>query len=358
MSTTYCCAKLDVSALFRAAIVLVIGIAAAIPAYSSPAGTMPNQTEPTAAARLEVPIERLLLPDGAIRFGVPLQIDGFPPLVALLDTGSTGLRVLGVPHAATQTSQHEVVSYAYMSGVRVSGVMVSLSVSFPGGTTKATQVHLIDRVACVEAHPNCPASRIPFEEYRFGGNGAPETGYQAILGIRAPPTGSRWTNPLAAMAKRWIIEAPRAAEREGRLILNPAPADLQGFEWIPAAAGEIRGAGGAVPGCISIDDDVQACGDVVFDLGANGLRVPWSDDLPAANKWRDKVLKMHIGGRSFMTVIGQRPPLDRIVALRDGKSDSPILAGALPYMFWDVLYDVSNPGLGLRERPSPPAIEP
>jgi hypothetical protein len=47
-----------------------------------------------AAMRIEVPIRQTLLTNGVIGYSVPVKIGNASPANALLDTGSTGLRVL------------------------------------------------------------------------------------------------------------------------------------------------------------------------------------------------------------------------------------------------------------------------
>ena len=62
---------------------LSLGLAAASPCLAS--GALP---------RIEIPIAQTRLSDGNIRYSVPVSIEGAPPVAAMLDTGSAGLRIL------------------------------------------------------------------------------------------------------------------------------------------------------------------------------------------------------------------------------------------------------------------------
>ena len=57
---------------------------------------------------VEVPIRQLTLPDGMIWYSVPVSIGGNPPIDAMLDTGSFGLRVLVRAVSPNQYTRMEI----------------------------------------------------------------------------------------------------------------------------------------------------------------------------------------------------------------------------------------------------------
>src|SRR5437764_12671749 len=71
--------------------------------------------------RAEIPIREVDLSDGTRRYVVDLVVDG-QPMVAGLDTGSTGLRILSRAFSGEAAkSRGRQVSYFYSSGTRFEG---------------------------------------------------------------------------------------------------------------------------------------------------------------------------------------------------------------------------------------------
>src|SRR5262249_40031980 len=76
-----------------------------------------------ADGRFEVPIKQTVLTDKVTRYSIPVAVRGSRPVDVMLDTGSTGLRMLpgAFPNAAYAVSNQSSV-YGYGSGVRLNGV--------------------------------------------------------------------------------------------------------------------------------------------------------------------------------------------------------------------------------------------
>lgn len=177
-----------------------------------------------ATPRVEVPIQQSVLAGGAPRYWVMLSIADGEPSRAMLDTGSTGLRVLAAavpPTGVTRTDASK--TYGYTSGAEYDGVIARARISLGAAQTKDDfPFQLIDKAGCSKAKPNCPVLKVAAKDYRIGGRGA--QGFMIILG--ANMAASDAPNPLAAMADSWIIELPRpGSSQPGRLILNPNDAD-------------------------------------------------------------------------------------------------------------------------------------
>src|SRR4051812_1952996 len=108
--------------MLRSLLVLLVLLAAAASAQAAPA-------EP---ARSEAPIGQVTLSNGALRYFVPLKV-GATALLASLDPGSTGLRILpGVLGPGDARSADEPETYGYASGSRYEGVVGEAVVTLGG----------------------------------------------------------------------------------------------------------------------------------------------------------------------------------------------------------------------------------
>lgn len=341
--------------LIRTSLILLLALALAGPAAAQ---------APPAAPRAEVPILQSRLSNGALRYALPIQVGG-KALLASLDTGSTGLRILpGLldPTDARPLNEREV--YGYASGSRYDGVVGEAQVTM-GGLTGRPPVHLIQSIGCFAYLPRCPASRTTLDTYGIASDGLPGEGFKAILGIDMAP--GRVGNPLRWLGvRRWIVELPRPGEGDGRLILNPTDAEIAGFAMVPLAAPYAHERGGglhdAVPGCLANGEThARACGVVLMDTGAPGLSVangrleggPW----PAGSTAGLELFDTHgdVAARTVMTV-GDRDHGTRMYVRREARVYGVVIyAGVAPYFAHSVLYDSRKQMIGLKPRPPGPA---
>jgi hypothetical protein len=238
--------------------------------------TIVSSTRPSSAsgttARVEVPISQTMLPNGEIRYSVPVSVGGGAPIKAMLDTGSFGLRVMAKALSSSRYEETGVVrAYRYESGVEFRGPLIKAVVSV-GDATTATPIvmQLIEMVDCAPNKPNCPASKVDQSDYGIGGNGVPREGFSAILGLslHKPSISLAALNPLSELGHQtWIIILPLPGERgPGKLIVNPNQADQVGFQLIPfpgERAGESTN-GGFINGSgrgAALDNRIPICPD-------------------------------------------------------------------------------------------------
>nr|MEA2797653.1 hypothetical protein [Phenylobacterium sp.] len=329
-------------------------LAAAFPAYTAP------------AARSEAPIRQTVLSNGALRYAVPIRV-GRTELMASLDTGSTGLRILpGVLRPADVAVSAEPETYGYASGSRYEGVVGEATVAL-GAAQGTAPVHLIRTIGCFAYLPRCPASRTTLAQYGIASDGLPGEGFKAIIGIDMAP--GRVGNPLRSLSvRRWIVELPRPGEGDGRLILNPTEAETQGYAMLPLAAPYAHERGGglhdAVPGCLSNNaTHARACGVVLMDTGARGLSVangrldgePWPSGTAAALDLFDA--RGGLAARAALT-IGLRDQGTRLTWRRETRVFGVVIyAGVAPYFAYSVLYDAGRQTIGLKPRPPGPAAD-
>jgi hypothetical protein len=334
--------------MLRRAIFLVALLAFAV---AAPAGAE------DASARTVLPIRAVSLSNGAIRYGVTIRV-GETVLDAALDTGSTGLRILpGVlqPGDARPSEVPEI--YGYASGSRYEGLAGEAMLAL-GAVSGQTPIHLIRAIGCFAHLPRCPASRTPLPHYGIASDGLPDEGFKAILGTDMDR--ARIGNPLTALGvRRWIVELPRPGHPdEGRLILNPSPADAADFIMLPIVGPYAQISGGglhdALPGCL-VHEGARICGPVLLDTGSSFMVVanghvtdPWPDGDPAA-------LELYgpdgaVAARAGFT-LGSRDAATRLSWRTEARAPRPsIFAGAAPYFAWSVLYDARRQAIGVKPR--------
>jgi hypothetical protein len=323
----------------------------------------PAQAQPV---RSEAQIRPSVLSNGARRYAVAVRVGG-KTLMAALDTGSTGLRILpGVLAPGDAVASGEAETYGYASGSRYEGVVGDASLAI-GAAAGRGPVHLIRSIGCFAYLPRCPASRTTLAQYGIASDGLPGEGFKAILGVDMAP--GRVGNPLRFLgAQRWIVELPRPGEGQGRLVLNPTPAETEGYVMVPLAAPYAHERGGglhdAVPGCLANPRTrARACGVVLMDTGASGLAVangqlgetPWPDGSPAELELFDATGRL--AAREALT-IGLRDQGTRLSWRQETRANGVVIyAGIAPYFAWSVLYDPRRQMIGLKPRPPGPAPE-
>ncbi len=234
-------------------------------------------------ARVEAPISQRRLSDGAIRYSVPVRIDGGRAIDAMLDTGSFGLRVMAdvVPPQRYQPMP-VVRGYHFASGIVLEGALAMADIAVGDAKTGAPVIfQIVQSVHCAKLKPDCPAARLAAADYRIGGDGLPGEGFTAIIGMsmRAPQVSSPALNPLDFIGdRRWIVVLPRPGDADpGKLIINPDKREMAGFKYFPVALRP--GAAGhdlletQAPGCLDGEaTDQDNCQPVPMDTGAaNGL---------------------------------------------------------------------------------------
>ena len=323
-----------------------------------------------AGARVDVPIQQTVLPNGDMRYSVPVTIGGGPPVEAALDTGSFGLRVLA---SALSPSQYEATeesrNYPFSGGARLRGVLAKATIGVGGATTAAPILfQLVNGVDCVERQPRCPASRVSKADYRIAGDGIAGQGFPAIVGVSMRrATGVQYSadNPLGTIGDgRWIVILPLpGSTAPGHLIINPTADDTAGFTSIhldPLSAGGDQGAAsgwrdGALPGCLVNEASKERlCGLTMLDSGAQGF-FSHSSDVTKPTTWRAGTparFELKLGSET-MTIpfsVGQGWPARVHVLPERGSGEARLSAGALPFFSYAVLYDAKAGTMGFKAR--------
>jgi hypothetical protein len=312
-----------------------------------------------------LPIEQVEYPSGSIRYSVNLTVSN-SPLIAMLDTGSVGLRVMpgAIPSSAVHVLPIES-NYHYGNGVLLRGYFGQTAVGFGTQNTDSKQyIQLVTDVDCVWDKPKCPAPQIRQEGFRMFSEGYPNMGYRAILGVGL--RGAGISNPLLGIGNHtWIIELPRPGDKQpGHLIIDPTSADRFGFRMYAlekirekSPIGPVDGWDDVIRGCLIVRYPPQTyCGPAFLDTGAPFIQIVradarsltrWSitsaatmqfDDHGHVNDSVDFVLNADPGGRVWIT-----PPTN---IAHEG-----LRMGTLPYYRYLVLYDAKAGAIGLKLRP-------
>ena len=322
------------------------------------AGLAPPSIAANAPARAEIPVKRVLMPNGIARYTVDITVNGIGPIPALLDTGSTGLIVMAGVIEAKRFAKTGTFYDTFSSGEKMSGIMTQGRIGL-GGLDTGVPIRFgsIQTVTCIAARPKCSAALLKPKDYAIAGDGIAGAGFKAILGIGLDHFFL--PNPLVgAGANTWIVRLPQAGKSDGAIIVNPTVADLDGFKRYPVSRESFHQLGAfraSVPGCLaSPATGLNLCGQVALDTGTPGVfaQVP---DLPAAasvHAPQRYSLNLFEGAGRLEIPIEETWNTRRIVYFeRTTKTTTAAInAGAAPYLSYLVFYDYRNNQVGLKPR--------
>lgn len=298
--------------------------------------------------RTEVPIKAATQANGVKRYTVDVVIDG-RTVEAGLDTGSTGLRVLGaaLPNA---TGRGPAVHISYGSGVDLAGPAVDVSLAIGATPARRSTIGRVDSATCVQRAPDCPAGRVDQAGYRIMGDGVAGQGFVAIIGVGLAPDPV--ANPLVQLgARRWIVELPRPGDTTpGRLILNPTDDEVARYKQFAVIGGNM------VAACVTAPQykpKYKLCRPAMLDSGANGLRVQGGkpEDVLPQGTAADITIGDQDGTAAMPVVIGRRELASGMRLVPPRPQGPPSLSlGVAPYLYWSVLYDADHRRVGLVPR--------
>ncbi len=318
--------------------------------------------------RVDIPIRQTTIGDGTIRYSVPVSIGGGPPMDAMLDTGSFGLRVLATALRPDQyTSTGTERRFPYGSGVVLRGPIATASVAVGDASTPAPiGIQVVTSVGCASERPKCPASKIPASQYGIGGDGLAGEGFKAILGVslRRAPSTTGANNPLADIVdSSWIIDLPRPGEvAPGKLVLDPASDEAAGFTPFqlqpqPGETGDGAGWQDArVPGCLQLGEAKPVCAPTLLDSGAPGVVIMVEDASRSASIEGDVPASLSFSeGATRITAVFKTgsDPATTIKRARPLQFGPRIMAGSVPFYTLSVLYDAKHGIIALKNRADP-----
>lgn len=307
--------------------------------------------QPSAPLAADIPIYQTVMQDHSLRYSIWVQV-GSRNVEALLDTGSTGLRVLpavvpgdlmGVP---TETN--------FGAGLNLNGLVVQASVQIGPGS-KSMPVEVIDHEGCPQTVTGCPVHGQ--DQYLISNDGMTGHGFSAIIGIGFSKRSYDIPNPLEALGfTRWIVELPMPDDpaSTGHLLLDPDRAGMAGFRMAPGLKRF------DFSGCLESTKPAQRiCAPTLLDTGAPMI-IAVTPDIENAEVWpkgrpakfvfrTGQTLSFEAGEAGDPSMIQVTSP-----AQMPGNGENYVNAGVFPYYFYDVAYDAGAQEVGLRERGKPP----
>jgi len=316
-----------------------------------------------AQARVVVPISQTVLPDSDIRYSVPVRVGNSVAVDALLDTGSTGLRVMrGAMFRGSFTDTGFRSVSAFAAGDKLTGTVGMAAMNIGGlATDGPVPFEIVDSETCASFRPDCGASKVLAPDYGIGGDGLAGQGFQAILGVGLRDAQGA-ENPLQHLgAKQWILELPEPGQGgPGSLILNPGWQDLQGFTMFalkPEGGGVWHDPGFAdtLPACLKDATTGQSlCGQAILDTGAPGM-VSFGDGAAGPLWAAGDQAALDFGGLDEKFAVDGSPGTG---LLREPKAQDglDLVAGIAPFFAFDVFYDAAGGRIGLRPRADAPDL--
>jgi hypothetical protein len=322
--------------------------------------------------RVVVPISQTALSNGDIRYSVPVQVANSVTIPALLDTGSTGLRVMrGALVSASYQDTGFASLYAFGGGDMLRGTIGTAEISVGGVSTSGdVPFEVVTEASCADFRPVCSAAMVSAQDYGIGGDGIRGQGFQAILGVSLTiESGASYTaNPLTHIgARRWIITLPEPGQSAaGALILNPDDQELQGFQMFQLAAVQSAGAGydsgwvDTLPGCLNDGTNGQdVCGPAILDTGSPGIiaDIVGGQTAPLWDRDDHVTMSFSTGNQSVsLPFVADRNPGTGLLQEPAQGGATRLLDGFLPFFYFDVLYDAGNGQIGLRPRADAPTM--
>ncbi|MEO0801199.1 MAG: hypothetical protein AAFY57_02840 [Cyanobacteria bacterium J06642_2] len=277
----------------------------------------------------------------------------------LLDTGSSGLRVLASEVGTAglvRTGRNETVRFG--DGTELVGELATAPTSFSTiATEEPVLVHLVDLVQCAAGIPDCPGSNL------FGANGPFQGIAGASINFRTSVDDlfSPFTRLAGNLDSGYVIETGGFNAQEGRLTLGLTDQTTTGFTRVPLAQ-----RGTFADGTPFWDDDAfepaytisgtAIDGDIsntLLDCGSSDVFLASGSLDPTFSAAGDPVET----GRTFRSLLpnvfdllfttGTTSGLDRVFV--DPVNGEQILG--MPFFFrFDTLFDVDGGQIGVRAR--------
>jgi hypothetical protein len=180
---------------------------AASDAGSAPdAGVAPDAGAAPDAGPASVPMKIASYSGGQGKYlAVSISVNGSAPFDVLLDTGSTGLRVIqSALNGTTVTTSTQPLSVDFGGNV-MNGHKASATVTLGAqAKTAAIDFHLVESFACDAQTPDCDVKTA-------GASYWESQGIHGILGVGLRPDPDGLPSPLAALASRFTLDTVAGA---------------------------------------------------------------------------------------------------------------------------------------------------
>jgi hypothetical protein len=321
-----------------------------------------GESAPPAATSVTVPIHVT-----NERFVVDVRIGDAPPIQALLDTGSAGLRVMqGALPASAYSLTDQRVGYGYGGDLVIFGPVALAPVAIGAvGTGAPIPIMIIDESGCIP-NTGCDPSQTVADHF---------SGLPAILGVgmRTTPGDKGVGNPIAQFPGHppFVVHVPAITSQgitaaAGTLRIGAEPGDAFEFTTYPLA-GLSNGAplldgtpawnDIGPPGCVNIESTNESfCYPSLWDTGAPFSYVispaqPAAQirQLPLGTDVRVTLGPTSRPQKSYDVLVGAQPsPGIDLITIDPGYSTYISPGIALFYRF-DALFDQEHGVVGLAD---------
>ncbi len=299
---------------------------------------------------------------GTMSFTLPVQVGG-SPLDTLFDTGSSGLRVLAgsVPDSAFASVTTTQVSYAYHSGVLITGVVATANLAIgPLHTPSPVPVMLVQTASCTSSSCGGIGS-LPLSE-AFGSIGA-------ILGVgmRCKQGSGQVGSPIAQLegAPAFVVKAPAYGGTQATLELFPAASEVASFRSFslpPLSDGAALTNGTpafddryGLPACL--DDQtsgVDYCVPAELDTGNGPTYIEWpahgdagNTELPPGESVQVQIGPVDAGLEQYAFTVGATPTAGVDEVLVESASGEGFMnLGTAVFVRYDVYLDPQSGVVG------------
>lgn len=298
------------------------------------------------------------------RFGpepIAEVIIGGQTLRVLLDTGSTGLRVLASrvpPDAVQHTGPAPPLGYG--TGIMISGDLARANIQLgPYQSVGPIPIEVVTGITCAPQQPNCPAAGGQ-KPVMFGGQ------FDGIMGV-SPRPAAGIINPLwqlphglgHAFAIHYdptgqssvLVGVPAA----GYTLVHLNPTDPGGLSTPPNRSPNASEAPPRWDPRISVCFTLstlpggKACGPTLFDTGTSGLLIQTPGGSPGAVPSGTPIgLTVPAGGLSYTYTTG--PNSTATIAAVTPRSIIRSIVGLPVFATADVRYDLADGTIGFRPR--------
>ncbi|HWJ75402.1 MAG TPA: hypothetical protein VNX29_19750 [Kaistia sp.] len=300
----------------------------------------------------EIPLKKRPDKSGFANF-VTVAVGGGAPGDVLLDTGSTGLRILESAVGPDVRLTDIPVTYSYTSGNLLTGVLGYAKVAFPGSepavaTSTEIAIQVVRSVGCKPEKPHCPGWH---------------KGEVGVMGVAY--RGGRAFNPLAQLpgnlGNGFIVVANDVTRPDvaPHLTVGLTEANTAGFSFAPfdrmpdgeQPAGLEAWDTKSIDTCFAVDGGPEGCYGTVFDTGAGlcSFEVPNHAVGAPVRPGSVVTIRVREAGITLSVVAGTEIWLDRFRYEPPHGSVLGFNSGGLVFRRMEIAFDAVNGRIGFKK---------
>jgi outer membrane autotransporter protein len=280
---------------------------------------------------------------------VTVSVGGGPASEVLLDTGSTGMRVLASQIGPNVTVTNIPVTYGYSSGNELDGYLGFAPVSFPDAsaplaTPGPIAIQVVDQVACKGGGSDCPGW---------------QAGQSGVMGVAYDD--DQIFNPLAQLAGNlgsgFIVVSNDLSNPNAtpELVVGLTASNMQGFvfDQMATTPGGSQPAGlnvwntKSIYTCFSVNGGSPGCYATVFDTGANAGSFETPDSPQSGDVANGSLVTISVPDVMSLSVTAQGQPWANLFKYEPPHGGTAgYNSGAEVYRYEAVMFDAQTGQIG------------